>query len=309
MDEVPLAALEHEWRTLVRGRLAVDYRRWAATEPVLAAFAGPERLLEFLWNEEASPEAQDRALAALLRLARREPLAARFILQALLPGLKKRAGELLRPRPGRESERSALERDELWQVLFVSVLERIQTFPLERRPRKIASNLLWDTVHVTYAELKKARGSLEEIPRDEPLEAAEPAEVPADIEAVLQKAVRAGAVSAAEAELIAETEIEGVTLEEVAKRLGITYNAVKVRRQKAERRLLTYLNGEAEIPYIQMDPKGRSKRPTSGAYAAEAKKPTVEPDRTPAAEKGRPVPVPPRLQLSIKQGGTALEGT
>ena len=65
--------------TLVRGHLAVAYRRWKGTEPTLAAFDGPERLLAFLWNEEAPAEVQDRALGALLRLARTEPLASRFI--------------------------------------------------------------------------------------------------------------------------------------------------------------------------------------------------------------------------------------
>lgn len=307
MDDVPLVALEREWRSLVRGQLAVAYRRWEASEPALAGFNGPERLLAFLWNEQGSPEAQDRALAALLRLARSEPLAARFILQALLPGLKARAGQLLRPRRGQEHEKPALERGDLWQVLFVSLLERIQTFPLERRPRKIAINLLLDTLHATYAELKRSRRFLEDVPKDEPLDVAEPAEMATDVDGVLERAVEAGAITAAEADLIAETEIEGVPLEEVAQRLGITYNAVKVRRQKAERRLLIFLNEEADIPYLRVDPDSRRKRPTSGAYGAEAKKPTGETSRIPAGT-ARPVPALPQLPLPLEQGGTALEG-
>jgi DNA-directed RNA polymerase specialized sigma24 family protein len=307
MDAVPLVALEREWRSLVRGQLAVAYRRWATAETTLAAFDGPERLRAFLWDDKASDEAQDRALAALLRLARTEPLASRFVLQALLPGLKARAGQLLRPRRGREHEEPSLERGDLWQVLFVGLLERIQTYPLARRPRKIASNLLWDTVHVAYDELQRAGAFISHLPLDEPLEVAEAPETPEDVDAVLRRAVLAGVVTAAEAELIAQTRIEGAALQEVAQRLGATYNAVKVRRQKAERRLLIFLNEQAEIPYLRVDPDSRRKRPTSGAYATEAQKPTPEHDRAAAAREVRPLPVPPQLQ-PLDQGGTALEG-
>ena len=128
---------------------------------------------------------------------------------------------------------------------------------------------------MTVAELSRARTALQELPKDEPVETAAPPELPADVDALLQEVVKAGAITAAEAELIAETEIEGVTLEEVARRLGVTYNAVKVMRRcrRAERRLPRPTStDQAEILYIEMDPTGRSKRPTSGAYAAEAKK-------------------------------------
>jgi DNA-directed RNA polymerase specialized sigma24 family protein len=307
MDDVPLAALEREWRSLVRAELAVAYRHWAATDSTLAAFGGPEQLLAFLWNADAPDEAQDRALAALLRLARTEPLASRFVLQALLPGLKARAGQLLRPRRGREREQPSLERGDLWQVLFVALLERIRTYPLARRPRKIASNLLWDTVHVAYDELQRAGAFISDLPLGEPLEVAEAPETPEDVDAVLRRAMLAGAVTAAEAELIAQTRIEGAALQEVAQRLGVTYNALKVRRQKAERRLLIFLNEQAEIPYLRVDPDSRRKRPTSGAYATEAQKPAPKHDRIPAAEEARPLPVPPQLP-PLEQGGTALEG-
>src|SRR5205085_1709356 len=152
---------------------------------------------------------------------------------------------------------SSLERGDLWQVLFVELLERIQTYPLERRPRKIAINLLLDTVHVAYAELGRARRFLRDIPIDEPLEPPAPSQAPGDVDDVLARAAGAGAITASEAALIAETEMEGVSLNEVATRLGVTYNAIKVRRQKAERRLVIFLNEQAEIPYLRVDPDSR----------------------------------------------------
>jgi DNA-directed RNA polymerase specialized sigma24 family protein len=283
VDSVPLEALECEWRTLVHGQLGVEFRRWCRVEPVLARFGGPGRMLAFLWDERGSSAGQDSVLAALLRLAPREPLAARVVLQALLPGLKKHAGQLLRRRADRG--KGALERDELWQVLFVSLLARIQSYPLAARPARIASNLLLDTVHVTLAELATTRQALLELPAAEPLEPTAPPTVPEDVDALLLRAVRAGAIRGADAELIAETEIEGVGLEVVAERLGVSYNAVKVRRQRAERRLLKFLSKEAEIPSIQMDPKSRSKRPTSSAYAAETDHSTGGDGRDPAVDQ------------------------
>ncbi len=92
------------------------------------------------------------------------------------------------------------------------------TFRIHRQ----VANLLLDTVHVAYAELGQARRFLKDVSLDEPLEAPAPGDVPADVDEVLARAVRAGAITAAAAALIGETEIEGVSLHEVANRLGVT---------------------------------------------------------------------------------------
>jgi hypothetical protein len=141
VDPVPLVALEREWQTLVRGRLGMEFQRWRVEEAALVRFDDPDRLIAFLWDKQTSPIDKDRILAALLRLARTESSAARIVLQAMLPGLKALAAVFLKRHPDRESE-PALERAELWQVLFVSMLERIKTYPLARRPGRIAANLV-----------------------------------------------------------------------------------------------------------------------------------------------------------------------
>lgn len=315
MDPVPLVALEEEWRLLARGRLGVEFRRWRKTEPALRAFDGPQRLLGYLWDERADPEVKDRLLAALLRLARTEPLASRVVLQAMLPGLKTLAARLLRRSPERERE-PVLERDELWQVLFCSLLERIATYPLDKRPRRIAANLVLDTLHATTGELRREAAAREQVSfeaaaEEELVEAeAAPAEG-VDVEAPLRRAIAAGVISKAEAVLILETEIDGVPLAAVAKRLGVTYNAVKKRRRRAERRLLAFLaeDGSPDL-YVQAGPRGRPDGPSSGAYAPEANRSVPEGaaqlplaallERA-AAAGGASVPV-------HKQGGSQLEG-
>ena len=75
-----------------------------------------------------------------------DPLAARLVLQALLPGLKAVAGRLLF---------DADERDAVWSALLVHCWERIRRYPLERRPTRIAANTLLDTLQKTTRELKR----------------------------------------------------------------------------------------------------------------------------------------------------------
>jgi DNA-directed RNA polymerase specialized sigma24 family protein len=274
---VPLVVLEREWEALARGRLRLELRTWAATEPVLARFASPDRLIAFLWDRRASPVEKDRVLAALLRLAQTESSAGRMVLQAMLPGLKALAAVFLKRHPDHEGE-PALEREELWQVLFVSMLERIKTYPLARRPERIAANLVLDTKHAALAELQRARGGYRELPIDEPLEpAGEASPFPAeDVEAPLRRAVAARAISQADADLIAWVDVDGLSLREAAERLGISYNAAKIRRQRAKRRLLMFLRPWTQNLYVRDDPKGALDRPSSCAYAPEALEDTAE---------------------------------
>lgn len=60
---------------------------------------------------------------------------------------------------------------------------------------------------------------------------------------VLNRAVAEGAITEAEADLIGSTRLEDVHLAEAAQMLGITVNAAKIRRQRAEARLVAWLEG------------------------------------------------------------------
>lgn len=272
MDSVPLVALEREWKSLVQGRLADELRRWRLREPALSRFESPQRVLAFLWDWKASASEKDCVLLALLRLARTEELAGRVVLQAMMPALKALARGFLKRHPDSETE-PALEREELWQVLFTAMLQQIKTYPLTARPRKVAANLRWDTHHAVTAEFDRARTALEkELPEAEPLEPFAEEEwvpPPEDVVLPLQRAVAARAINAAEARLILETEVEGVPLRLAAKRLGISYNAAKHRRRRAERRLLMFLRPWTQTLYVQDDPKRPLDRPSSDAYASE----------------------------------------
>jgi DNA-directed RNA polymerase specialized sigma24 family protein len=277
VDSVPVVALEREWALLARGRLRLELRSWATREPALVRFDAPDRLIGFLWDKHASPLEKDRILEALLRLARTESSAGRVVLQAMLPALKVLAAEFLRRDPDREGG-PALEREDLWQVLFVSMLDQIKTYPLDDRPRKIAANLRWDTKHAVLAELDRARVAEHELPQDEPLEPIEesPPYTVEDIEAPLRRAVAARAISQADADMLLWVDVDGVPLRAAAARLAISYNAAKHRRQRARRGLLMFLRPWTQNLYVRDDPKGASDRPSSGAYAPEALEDTAE---------------------------------
>lgn len=251
VDPVPLARLEREWQALAGGRLAARFRAWAELEPALAAFASPRALLRFLRSPGANPDDKDAALAALLARARAEPLAGRVVLEAILPGLKGVAGRLLR---------DPAEREELWALLFACAWEQIASYPLEQRPCRLAANLLLDTLHATGAGLDRERRQRAELAAEQPLFGLPTGLGPSgDLEALLARAAAAGAISSEEAGLILETRIDGRPLAALAAEKGLAYNTLKLRRQRAERRLLLHLG----YPPV---PRGRQNRRFSSAW-------------------------------------------
>ena len=116
--------------------------------------------------------------------------------------------------------------------------QQIRRYPLARRPRRIAANLLLDTRRAALAEFTRERRGRREPPAQQLAPAAAPG---GDVEALLGRAVTAGALSSEEAELILRTRIDGVPLARLATEAGVAYHTLNVRRLRAERRLLLFL--------------------------------------------------------------------
>lgn len=232
MDPVPIGRLERDWqRELTTRGLAARFAHWRTLEPALRPFASPAAVLGFL-RRSAPGERQDRVLCALLSCAADEPAAARLLLQALLPGLKRLSARLLV---------DTRDQEELWSALLAAAWQRIRSYPVGRRPRRVAANLLLDTLHDTVAAHHarvREHAELTLTARQLPLASRE---IDRDVEAVMARAVRAGAVTAEEAELILRTRIDGVSLTAFAGSEGVSYDALRVRRRRAERRLLLHL--------------------------------------------------------------------
>jgi DNA-directed RNA polymerase specialized sigma24 family protein len=211
-------------------------KAWSEQEPVLAAFGTPSELLRQLLNPHGCRRAKDETLAALLRQAQSDPLAARVVLQALLPGLKALARRILF---------EADERDEVWSALLAHCWEGIRRYPLERRPERIAANTLFDTLKKTTHELKRKRRAPDWLTPEPPVDQPAPHRVDRDVEQLLRRAVTAAAISNDEAELVLRTRIDGADLHALAEEKGLAYNTLVVRRLRAEKRLLLYLGKPA----------------------------------------------------------------
>lgn len=256
MARVPIDMLASEWKLLARSpRFLVRFQACRARESALAPFSDPDAVVRFL-HGPGSLSQKDSVLLALLAWAQQEPLGGRIVLEALRPGFINLSLRLAR---------GSRDGEELLAIVLAAVWEGIRTYPLSRRPRRVAANLLLDTMHRTLVVVGREsawRGSwaftdLAVWP------GREADEVDCNIEALVGGAVAAQAITADEAELILCTRIDGAELSAVADVAGISYNTMKRRRQRAERRLLLFLG----YPAV---PRGQQKRPSSFARVAGA---------------------------------------
>ncbi|MFI9811569.1 hypothetical protein [Saccharothrix variisporea] len=121
---------------------------------------------------------------------------------------------------------------------FVAELGEIEL----RRPR-IMLRLRWAAYRAGHTALREALDA--PVPSGHGFGSATPPPPWGHPDFVLARAVAERAVTAAEAELIGATRLEGVPLADAALACGLSYEAAKKARQRAERRLVAYLRGDA----------------------------------------------------------------
>jgi hypothetical protein len=214
--------LDGEW-----ARVADD-RSAARSLPEVCAAAGDAATLADVerFVRAAGPAAADRVLVALVaRAVEGDRLAARALLQLLLPGVRRLA----------RTWWALGDADERAAAAVAATYDRIRRYPLARRPQRIAANILMDAA----AELRRA------------VRAAQPAADPGAFGAdelvaptvthpalelvdVLTEAVDAGVVTRGDAELIARSRIAGTSLREIARRSGSALRTLQWRRKRAE---------------------------------------------------------------------------
>jgi DNA-directed RNA polymerase specialized sigma24 family protein len=216
--------LESEWCRLSRDPMAArrlrDVCRLAGSAPDLGALEHYVR--------HAGPEAADRVLLALVaRALDGDDLAARTVLQLLLPGTRNLARRWWAL--GDADERAA--------AAVTAVYHRIRHYPLERRPGRVAANILMDAAR----ELRRATArSGESVPVADPAgqRADEPEAHPAvELADALVAAVDAGTISRDDAQVIAQSRIGGTRIERLAAHRGVSSRTLWARRQRAERQL------------------------------------------------------------------------
>ena len=228
-----IASLGREWEALARSpALAAALQRWGQDDPTLAIFAVVGDLVEYVHCRDRHPADTDAVLAALAGKARTDDMAARTLLQLLLPGL---AALARRHRWLGDPE----ERD---QAVVATAFERIRTYPFETRPRRIAANVVLDTAQRLLAERDRQRREPPLSEGDERLEAysPEPGEAASASEELLELLAWAhgrGHLSADAVRLIALTRVGGVAPAELVPQFGCDDYRVRRRRHRAECRL------------------------------------------------------------------------
>jgi hypothetical protein len=225
----PFGALEEEfWRVAAQSAPpAIDGRVVGGLPNRLVAVG---ELRTRLLDPEVAYRTRDRALAALLRRARDDGGVWMVGLAGvLLPGLRAAVAPLVKALPGRA--------DDLEAETLVGLVAAVEAMPV--RADRVAARLVWAAVRAAYrfAEAERAWRDRED-PHPE-LPAAWSAPNHPDL--VLEEAVRAGVVSARDAELVGETRIGGVALRELARAWGVSYEALCKRRERCEPALVAWL--------------------------------------------------------------------
>lgn len=156
-------------------------------------------------------------------------IAARALLQLLLPGTCRLAARWWAL--GSSEERAA--------AAVAAVYGRIRRYPLDRRPARIAANVLLDANQDLARSARRILSEREHTASLEPrlflAAAQEPGPSPAaELREVVQDAIEAGRVPAEWAQLILATHVEGDDLPSIARRTGIPLRTLQWRRRTAE---------------------------------------------------------------------------
>jgi hypothetical protein len=168
---------------------------------------------------------KDRQLAALVRLAQRRiggNSASTAVLVCLLPGLSRAA---------RRYQDITGESDG-WSELLCATMRLVAAYDLDRRPRRIAANLIWDATAQLLRTVRSERSWRDRVHLTIALEAAARSHI-AEPD-VLEVAVDAGVLAPVDAVLIRATRLDGLRLCEAAMLCGLSYEAAKKRRRRAE---------------------------------------------------------------------------
>jgi hypothetical protein len=216
------AELDADWQRLCRSRAAAQaLRRWAEED---GSFADVERLDAIgHWGDDR--ELGERRLRALVRWARWDRVAARAVLQLILPGLVRVAAACGDRDPDTGAHLAAFA----WQ--------RIRDYPLNRQG-SVAANIVLDARKTLLRERKLLdpvadRTLLAPSAEDEAISTLVIGEV--------NRAERLGHITSGMAEVIIQTRVGGHTIVELAAQRGLSSHGLLQRRLRAEHRLRDYL--------------------------------------------------------------------
>ena len=212
------ATLDQEWRTFVASpEAAAALARWRRAEPAFADMDSVEDALRCRHDAERAAA----VLRALVRRAATDEVAARVVLQAMLPALVRLAATYGDGDP-----------DTGGHVLAIA-WERIRTYPSDRSTG-VAGNLMMDVRKCLLAE----RAPIVAVPgRRELAPSAEDEALPWLLLSEIAEVEKAGRIPRGSTELMLRTRVEGHSIVDIAAHRGVSDHSLHQRRRRAEARL------------------------------------------------------------------------
>ncbi|MGC5054851.1 hypothetical protein ACLQ2S_25760 [Micromonospora sp. DT48] len=239
----PLDAHQRAFDLLVRRPvpIAFDGRGIPGCPPRLMAL---DELKAFLLNRDTAPQVRDTVWRELVVRARRD--GAGWGIGAIgiaLPGLRKRAGNIARGFHGEVEDIDA----EMLKTFWEQLLERV-----DADQRRVLGRML-DSAE--RAGLKIRYADVTTDPLDsEPAGPRTPLQPWDHPDFVLARAVAIGVIDADDANIIAETRLEGVTVQVAAARRGIQGQLASHWRDQAEKRLINAIR-KGELAHVRLRPR------------------------------------------------------
>jgi hypothetical protein len=236
MDSDVWNQLSRDWQR--RGDTARAPERWSGDQRLRGL--APARMVEIA-HQGADRARTDEVLAGLICIADRDELAARTVMQIMVPGARCLARRMSSPTESVD-DRDAAVVEGLWR--------RICTYPWHRRAGTVAGNLSADLVgERTRARARRARfdeASLDEM-LAEPTRgqfssrslamACEQTPNPAqELLELLRDVVRQDRLDARSARLIGRCRVASVPAAQLAAEAGIETQSLRRQRQRAEAR-------------------------------------------------------------------------
>jgi DNA-binding CsgD family transcriptional regulator len=231
--------LQEQWEAIVDDRSAVATARgwWWGTGVDTTSIHSLDDVLAVVGFQGAREDSEaDGRLLHLVRIAVDDDLAARIVLQRILPGLL-----AIAVRRGRLPGRNATE---VFSEIAATAWTLIRTYPCDRRPAKIAANLLRDVEYECFVRRQRMRAWRDEVSVDitpEPTRARDPHAIE-QITEVLRDARDAG-LAPLDVRFLAELA-SGRRPDDIGASLGCSPRTVRSRRRVLTRALNRFVNGE-----------------------------------------------------------------
>jgi hypothetical protein len=228
-------------RLLATSAAGAALAAWQAEDAALAPYASWADV-QAAAHDRGDPATADRILAALARRAPGDQLAARLLLGLLLPGVKALAARLW----------WLVDLEDRVAAAVAAVFERIRTYPYERRPARIAANVLADARQQLTRAARGQLAGVDQVALDEVAGAQLPAVEAAptageELLALLRWATSTGALTAEQARLIGASRLADVPSEVLGEQVGLGAHSLRRRRQRAERALALAVTGPAAV--------------------------------------------------------------